>query len=559
MKLLKKTLLILLTVIILFGVENINITSAEDDGELRLDLIAESMSTDGITLSWNAVAADEYEVSRNGSPVQKASVTCFTDNVGKTMGTEYRYVVKAIKDGECLAVSEEAVVTYNPFGDVDDETDDFAHVAWAYNNGIVGGKKADTGDVFKLGGLCTRAQFCIMLYKMNGNPAVSLNDLPFSDIDDQTKNTKKAIVWCYNQGIVSGKDGKFNPKGKIKRSQLIIMLYKMAGTPDYSGMSCPLTDLDGLTSNTKKAIIWAYNFGVDQGTDETHFSPDEYGTRGQLTAMLHNYELWYHLVDPQAPDTRAPLIYLLHDSEEIVKGQTIDLLPYAVVVDDLDDHIILKMEGEFDYKTVGTYPVKFVAVDASGNRSEASFTLKVVNSESQLTPVYPHHSKGFDYKLVVNIHNQTVRVYRWDGKDYNDLLKIFTCSTGTSTPKRIGTWKTPEKYRWKWLFGNVYGQYATRIKDTCLFHSVPYFTKKPNDLEYLEYNKLGTACSMGCVRLRVIDVKWIYDNCPTGTTVVIKDDDTDAIPVQWLAQIDVNSPNRGWDPTDPDENNPWHN
>ncbi|MBO4218497.1 MAG: L,D-transpeptidase family protein [Erysipelotrichaceae bacterium] len=263
------------------------------------------------------------------------------------------------------------------------------------------------------------------------------------------------------------------------------------------------------------------------------------------------------VVDVQ--DRTAPVITVLHDSEQIVKGETIDLLPYAIVEDNLDDHVILKLEGEYDYRSAGIYPVKFVAEDASGNRSEADFTLTVVESKNDLASVYPHHPKGYDYKLIVNIHNQTVRIYRWDGSDYNDLLKIFTCSTGDSTPKRIGTWQTPINYRWKWLFGGVYGQYATRIIQTCLFHSVPYFENgKPDSLEYLEYNKLGTAASMGCVRLRVIDVKWIYDNCPIGTTVVIKDDPADTIPVQWLEQIDVNSPNRGWDPTDPDPNNPWH-
>lgn len=38
-------------------------------------------------------------------------------------------------------------------------------------------------------------------------------------------------------------------------------------------------------------------------------------------------------------------------------------------------------------------------------------------------------------------------------------------------------------------------------------------------LEYLEYNKLGTSASMGCVRLTVENAKWIYDNCPAGTTI----------------------------------------
>ena len=33
--------------------------------------------------------------------------------------------------------------------------------------------------------------------------------------------------------------------------------------------------------------------------------------------------------------------------------------------------------------------------------------------------------------------------------------------------------------------------------------------------------KLGTKASHGCVRLSVDDAKWIYTNCPAGTTVKV--------------------------------------
>ena len=35
--------------------------------------------------------------------------------------------------------------------------------------------------------------------------------------------------------------------------------------------------------------------------------------------------------------------------------------------------------------------------------------------------------------------------------------------------------------------------------------------------------KLGRRASHGCIRLTVEDAKWIYDNCPAGTTVIIQD------------------------------------
>jgi len=45
---------------------------------------------------------------------------------------------------------------------------------------------------------------------------------------------------------------------------------------------------------------------------------------------------------------------------------------------------------------------------------------------------------------------------------------------------------------------------------------------------------------------------------PSGTKVIIYDSDSlDGITKPTVPKIDVNSPNRGWDPTDPDPNNPW--
>ncbi|MBQ6655115.1 MAG: leucine-rich repeat protein [Erysipelotrichaceae bacterium] len=523
-------------------------------------LQVELMDTDGIHLIWPDVEAYDYEIYRDNVLIATVIGNNYLDKVGRTMGYEYKYAVRAFYSSTQNPKNyyDELTVIYNPFSDVVEGTTSFTHVAWAYNNEIVSGLTNDKTR-FGLTGRCTRTQFCIMLWRMDGKPSTTGLKCPFTDIDDVTPNNRKGIIWCYNEGIVNGTSPTtFAPSGDVTRAQLAIMMWKMAGQPSTVGMSCPFTDLDTLTANNKKAVIWCYNMGMISSITGTRFKPKTKGTRALLTEMMYGYEQWYHIVDPNAADVRAPRITVLHESEQILKGETLGILPYAIVEDDMDDHVVLKLEGNYDCNRAGTYDLKFVAEDESGNRSEADFTLEVCAKASDLGLPYPHNPDGFDYKLVVNIHNQTVRVYRWDGKNYNDLLKIFTCSTGTSTPQRIGTWETPVNYRWKWLFGDVYGQYATRIVDTCLFHSVPYFTKSPDDLEYLEYNKLGTPASMGCVRLRVIDAKWIYDNCPVGTTVVIKDDETDTIPVQWLEKIDISSPNRGWDPTDPDPNNPWN-
>ena len=134
----------------------------------------------------------------------------------------------------------------------------------------------------------------------------------------------------------------------------------------------------------------------------------------------------------------------------------------------------------------------------------------------------------------------------------------MVCSGGPDTP--TGVFNTPVNYDWRLLSGPCYGQYATRIWDAYLFHSVPYYTQHKDDLEYVEFNKLGTQASLGCIRLMVVDVKWIYDNCPIGTTVVIYDDAATPGPMGTPGTIYIDPDDetyRGWDPTDPDAANPW--
>ncbi|MCO7111449.1 L,D-transpeptidase [Gemmiger formicilis] len=123
-----------------------------------------------------------------------------------------------------------------------------------------------------------------------------------------------------------------------------------------------------------------------------------------------------------------------------------------------------------------------------------------------------------------------------------------------------GYFSTPVDYSWRLLMGPSYGQYATRIYDSYLFHSVPYYSQHKDDVEYDEFNLLGTRASLGCIRLAVVDVKWIYDNCPLGTPVIIYNDADDPGPMGKPGTIytdPADTEKRGWDPTDPDPANPW--
>lgn len=178
---------------------------------------------------------------------------------------------------------------------------------------------------------------------------------------------------------------------------------------------------------------------------------------------------------------------------------------------------------------------------------------------AQIDGFDPTVQQGFPYLLAVNRAASTVTVYADDGQGrYSVPYMAMVCSGGSDTP--LGFFNTPVSYGWRLLSGPCYGQYATRIWDSYLFHSVPYYTQHKDDLEYDEFNKLGTPASLGCIRLAVVDVKWIYDTCPIGTPVVIYDDEANPGPMGKPATLTIDPTDegkRGWDPTDPDPANPW--
>lgn len=166
------------------------------------------------------------------------------------------------------------------------------------------------------------------------------------------------------------------------------------------------------------------------------------------------------------------------------------------------------------------------------------------------------------YLVKVNRALNCVTVYAKDeSSEYTVPVKALACSTGReghATP--LGTFSTSGKSLWCYMVDGTYSQYAYRIHNGIMFHSVPCFTKNYDALEFIEFNKLGSAASLGCVRLNVIDAKWIYENCPSGTTVIIYDDYSSPGPLGKPDTIIIpdGHPLASWDPTDPNQSNPWH-
>lgn len=161
------------------------------------------------------------------------------------------------------------------------------------------------------------------------------------------------------------------------------------------------------------------------------------------------------------------------------------------------------------------------------------------------------------YQVRINKQQNCVTIYRADSSGEYKPVKAMVCSTGYAT--KLGTFSLGEKMRWHTLDGPCYGQYCTRIYGGVLFHSVWYSGyNNPATLSVSSYNRLGTTASHGCVRLCVRDAKWIYDNVPSGTTVIIY---SDSNPGPLGKPVAIKVPySVPWDPTDIwTSGNPWNN
>lgn len=123
------------------------------------------------------------------------------------------------------------------------------------------------------------------------------------------------------------------------------------------------------------------------------------------------------------------------------------------------------------------------------------------------------------YLINVNIKNQKTYIYKGKADNWQ-LIKTCPCSTGIAgddTPS--GSFSIKEKG--DWFFSEKYaqgGKYWSQITGDILFHSIPFAKDKTTVLDYT----LNKPSSHGCIRLSIEDSKWIYNNIPKGSKVLIK-------------------------------------
>lgn len=115
-------------------------------------------------------------------------------------------------------------------------------------------------------------------------------DLPFTDVA-KTSTFYDYIKYVYNNGIMGGKSAtKFDAKSSITRMQLVLTLYRMAGSPTtYNSRTISFTDCKKLSTEATAALKWAIATKVVSGYENNTFSPNSAVTRQAMVTILYRF------------------------------------------------------------------------------------------------------------------------------------------------------------------------------------------------------------------------------------------------------------------------------
>ncbi len=111
---------------------------------------------------------------------------------------------------------------------------------------------------------------------------------PFEDVPKKSWFTEH-VIWAAVNDITSGtSDVTFSPNANCERAQMVTFLWRAAGMPEPKSMDLPFTDVKP-DAYYAKAVAWAVENNITQGTTKETFSPKAEVKRGQTVTFLYRW------------------------------------------------------------------------------------------------------------------------------------------------------------------------------------------------------------------------------------------------------------------------------
>ena len=177
-----------------------------------------------------------------------------------------------------------------PYSDVSRDAWYYNSVKYVYEKGLMTGLNPFT---FGSGDPLARAQFAIILHRMNGTPAVDYT-ARFRDVGEGIWYTD-AILWAADTDVVTGySNGNFGPGDNINREQMAVMMYRYAA---YKGYDTSVKedfgqyqDAGRVSDFAQEAMQWAVGEQIITGKyDETQLDPQGNASRAECATIMMRF------------------------------------------------------------------------------------------------------------------------------------------------------------------------------------------------------------------------------------------------------------------------------
>lgn len=160
----------------------------------------------------------------------------------------------------------------------------YSYIYYAYENGLVSG----VSDIeFSPDTTVTRSQIAVLLARLAGADHSQTYTTPYTDVDPDSWYGW-AVGYLYQLGALKDQgDGLFGPDESITREQMAALCGKVfpyRGTI-WRPMNC--NDRDQISTYALSAIDGLYNRNVFVGDDKGNFNPTSTLTRGEFVAILY--------------------------------------------------------------------------------------------------------------------------------------------------------------------------------------------------------------------------------------------------------------------------------
>ena len=132
---------------------------------------------------------------------------------------------------------------------------------------------------------CTRGQVVTFLWRAAGCPEPGRTEIGFTDLIDGGFYVK-AVAWAVENGITNGTTAAtFAPDASCTRGQIVTFLWRFNKCPAAARGETGFTDV-AAGAYYAKAVAWAVENDVTKGMTETTFAPDATCTRAQVVTFL---------------------------------------------------------------------------------------------------------------------------------------------------------------------------------------------------------------------------------------------------------------------------------